>query len=78
MVRRSIIKILLTIAVQYTFFLRLVDIVYVYLNDNLDNEMFMEQPPMFKKAVNSNKECKLIKERKWNGKLSLILSVMGF
>ena len=47
-VRHSTVRIILALAVRYELLLRHVDIMAAYLNGELEDEVFMEQLPMFK------------------------------
>lgn len=85
-VRHSTIRILLAIAVKYKLLVNHIDIVAAYLNGDLEDDVFMEQPPMFEDAKNAGQVCKLTKAlyglkqsgREWNKKVTEILQQIGF
>lgn len=85
-VRHSTIRILLALAVNYKLLVNHIDIVAAYLNGDLEEDVFMRQPPMFEDLNNSNKVCKLNKSlyglkqagREWNKKVTDILLNLGF
>ena len=84
-VRYSTIRIILAIAALEDLELRSVDISYVYLNGNLEEEIYMQQPEGFE-VGGPGFVCKLKKSlyglkqagQVWNKKLHSVLLSMGF
>lgn len=85
-VRHSTIRIVLALAVQHELLIHHIDIVAAYLNGDLEDDVYMEQPPMFKDPNNERKVCKLKKAlyglrqagREWNRKVTEIILSMNF
>ncbi|KAM1153096.1 hypothetical protein ACFX14_035527 [Malus domestica] len=81
-----IIRILLTFAVQYNWFLNHLDISNAFLHGDLQEEVFMQQPPGFIDSNMPNHMCKLKKSlyglkqapRAWIDKLFQALKSFGF
>ena len=59
--RISSIRVLLALASVYSLFVHQMDVKTSFLNGNLDEEVYMEQPEGFVLPGNENKVCKLIK-----------------
>ena len=80
------IRILLTFAVQYNWFLHQLDISNAFLHGDLQEEVFMQQPPGFIDSTRPNHVCKLHKSlyglkqapRAWFDKLFQALKSFGF
>uniref|UniRef100_W8AQ86 Retrovirus-related Pol polyprotein from transposon TNT 1-94 n=1 Tax=Ceratitis capitata TaxID=7213 RepID=W8AQ86_CERCA len=85
-VRHSTIRLILALAAKNKLLVNHVDIVAAYLNGELEETVYMLQPPMFKENENSNKVCRLKKAlyglkqagREWNRKVTDILLRIGF
>lgn len=85
-VRYSSIRILLALAVEYGLEIHQMDVVSAYLNGELKDEIYMQQPENFVDAKSPEKVCKLKKGlyglkqsgREWNHKLDKILKSIGF
>ena len=85
-VRHSTIRIVLALAVQHKLLVWHIDIVAAYLNGDLEDEVYMLQPPSFENANHPTKVCKLSKAlyglrqagREWNKKVTAILLQMKF
>lgn len=78
-VRHSVIRLFLSLAAQHKLLVNHIDVVAAYLNADLDEEVYMMQPPMFDN--NTSQVCKLQKSlyglkqagREWNKKVNDIL-----
>ena len=76
----------MALSAKYKLLLNHVDIVAAYLNGNIDEDVYMLQPPMFEDPSKTNQVCKpskalyCIKQagREWNKKVNDILLKMGF
>ncbi|CAD6997394.1 unnamed protein product [Ceratitis capitata] len=85
-IRHSTIRLILALAAKNKLLVNHVDIVAAYLNGELEETVYMLQPPMFKENENSNKVCRLKKAlyglkqagREWNRKVTDILLRIGF
>ncbi|KAM1228578.1 hypothetical protein EV1_007812 [Malus domestica] len=55
------IQILLTVAIQYNWFLNQIDISNAFLHGDLQEELFIQQPPSFTDSNLPNHVCKLKK-----------------
>ncbi|KAB2602612.1 hypothetical protein D8674_003617 [Pyrus ussuriensis x Pyrus communis] len=80
------IRILLTLAVQYDWFLHQLDISNAFLHGNLQEDVFMQQPPGFIDPLQPSSVCKLHKSlyglkqapRAWYDRLFQALISLGF
>lgn len=54
-VRHSTIRIVLALAVQFELLVHHIDIVAAYLNGDLEDDVYMWQPPMFQDPKNKEK-----------------------
>ena len=80
------IRILLTLAVQYNWFLNQLDISNAFLHGDLKEDVYMQQPPGFVDPNSPNSVCKLKKSlyglkqapRAWFDKLFQALHSLGF
>jgi hypothetical protein len=85
-VRYASMRLILAISVEYDFIVHQMDVVSAYLNGELQDEIYMEQPEGFIDPDQPTKVCKLIKGiyglkrsgREWNHKLDKILKSIGF
>lgn len=85
-VRHSTIRLVLALAAKYELMVNHVDIVSAYLNGDLQEEVYMKQPPQFENENFPNKVCKLKRSlyglrqsgREWNKKVTEILTKIGF
>lgn len=85
-VRHTSIRILLAIAVQKELYVNHIDIVSAFLNGELEEDVYMEQPEMFIDQRYPDMVCKLKKSiyglkqagRDWNIKITDILLKIGF
>lgn len=85
-VRYSSIRLILALSVEYDFIIHQMDVVSAYLNGDLQDEIYMEQPEGFVDQKHPTKVCKLLKGlyglkqagREWNHKLDEILKKIGF
>ena len=55
------IRVLLSLAVNFTWPLHQLDVKNVFLNGDLEEEVFMDLPPGFEKSLGTNKVCSLKK-----------------
>lgn len=85
-VRYATIRMVLALAVEHQMHLHQLDVVTAYLNGDLHEEIYMQQPEGFKDESNPNKVLKLQKSlyglkqagREWNAKLNEVLCKIGF
>ena len=85
-VKATIIRIILALAVHYNWPLRQVDINNAFLHGDLIELVFMQQPPGFENATTPTYVCKLNKAvydhkqapRAWFTKLTSTLTMWGF
>lgn len=85
-VKASIIRVILTLAITYGWDIQQVDINNAFLNGELHEEVYMTQAPGFKDPNRPNHVCKLQKAlhglkqalRAWFDKLKGALSSLGF
>lgn len=85
-VRYSSIRILLALAAELKLEIHQMDVVSAYLNGELKDEIYMEQPEQFIDPDSPHKVCKLKKGlyglkqagREWNQKLDSVLKQLGF
>lgn len=83
-VRYENIRLVMALAVEYGIYLHQMDVSSAYLNGDLDELVFMKQPPYF--DDDSGKVLKLKKSlyglkqsgRQWNSKLNDVLKKLGF
>lgn len=83
--RYEIIRTLLAAAVEIEMHVHQMDVVSAYIQGNLHDEIYMEQPEMFKKKENPEKVCKLNKPiyglkqsgREWYNRLDKFVSEQG-
>ena len=84
--RISSIRVLLALASVYNLFVHQMDVKTAFLNGNLDEEIYMEQPEGFVLPRNENKVCKLIKSvyglkqapKQWHEKFDSVILEFGF
>ena len=84
--RISSIRVLLALASVYNLFVHQMDVKTTFLNGNLDEEVYMEQPEGFVLPGNENKVCKLIKSvyglkqapKQWHEKFDFVILEFGF
>ena len=55
------VRILLSLAAQYDWFLNQLDVKNVFLHRNLEEEVYMDAPPAFENTIGAGKVCKLKK-----------------
>ncbi|KAM2607610.1 hypothetical protein TB2_036145 [Malus domestica] len=80
------IRLLLTLASKFNWFLNQLDVSNAFLHGNLSESVFMIQPPGFEDPLQANHVCKLHKSlyglkqapRAWYEKLHTALSSLGF
>lgn len=85
-VKASTVRIVLSLAVLNNWHLHQLDVKNAFLNGNLDEQVFMEQPPGFVSSHYPNHVCKLSKAlyglkqapRAWFQRLSTFLLTYGF
>lgn len=85
-VRYSTIRILLALAVKEKMFLHQIDVSTAYLNSDLPDEVYMQQPPNIRNNKSPDKVLRLHKAiyglkqsgREWNAKLDATLREIGF
>lgn len=83
-VRYSSIRFLVSIAAQHNLNIYQMDAITAFLQGDLEDEIYMDQPELF--CDNSNRVCKLMKSiyglkqasRQWNKKLSAVFISMGY
>ena len=86
MARHAATRLLLALSAKHKLLVNHIDVVSAYLNGELEEEIFMEQPPMFVSETHPNKVCRLKKSlyglkqagRYWNKKINSLLNDMGF
>ena len=84
--RISSIRVLLALASVYNLFVHQMDVKTAFLNGNLDEEIYMEQPEGFVLPRNENKVCKLVKSvyglkqapKQWHEKFDSVILEFGF
>ena len=80
------IRVLLALASVYNLFVHQMDVKTVFLNGNLDEKVYMEQPEGFVLPGNEKKVCKLIKSvyglkqapKQWHEKFDSVILEFGF
>jgi histone deacetylase 1/2 len=85
-VKPTIVRLLLSLAVTHGWAIRQLDIQNAFLNGVLEEEVYMRQPPGFEDSAQSHHLCKLVKgiyglkqaPRAWNTRLSSVLRQHGF
>ena len=85
-VKPTTIRLLLSLAVTRGWFMRQLDIQNAFLNDVVEEEVFMRQPPGFEDSAHPRFLCRLDKAlsglkqapRAWHARLSSILTELGF
>lgn len=85
-VRYSSLRLIFALAVEYNLEIHQMDVAAAYLNGELKEDIFMEQPEIFVDQNNPNKVCKLKKAlyglkqagREWNEKLDSVIRSIGF
>ena len=82
----NIVRILLSLAAQYDWFLNQLDVKNAFLHGNLEEEVFMDAPPGFENTIGAGKVCKLKKSlyglkqspRAWFEKFTRSVCSKGF
>lgn len=85
-VRFNTLRCLFAVAVKYDYDIDHLDVVTAFLNGDLEEDIYMEQPEEFIKRGSEGKVCKLkkamygLKQRAhaWNRKLHDVLTELGF
>jgi hypothetical protein len=85
-VKAATIRLVLSLAVSFGWTLRQLDVQNVFLHGNLEEEVFMRQPPGYESKTHSHYICKLDKAlyglkqapRAWYSRLSPKLQCLGF
>ena len=86
MVRITSIRVLLALASIYKLFVHQMDVKTAFLNGDLDEEVYIEQPEGFVLSRNKKKVCKLVKSlyglkqtlKQWHEKFDLAIFSDGF
>ena len=85
-VRHTIVRVILSLATSFKWELRQLDIKNAFLHGELQEEVYMQQPPVFKDSTHPEFVCKLQKSlyglkqapRAWNAKFTSNLPSLGF
>jgi hypothetical protein len=84
--RITSIRILMALASIYDLYVHQMDVKTAFLNGDLDEEVYMEQPEGFVLPNNEKKVCKFVKSfyglkqahKQWNGKFDIVILSNGF
>jgi len=83
--RIEIIRLMFALSVEENLHVHQMDVVTAYVQDELSNEIYMEQPPTFETKSGSQEVCKLLRPiyglkqsgREWHHKLRSELNKIG-